>query len=224
MPQAKMGGKPVLRLLALGGPELTDVLQSRADGGGKLDHGLRDRVATRYDGRVDVALTRSEGATFATLAERAPLIGNDVDVVLISTHSEVEGAGRLDVERLRADGRRVFEAFKEAGAHILVLNTSTVDPRDHVTNYYGHEDDTPSLRAHKVALALIDLSYEQGVSIIDADRLLAELGAETHVESLGRYSAEASEVVCDEVVRVLADYGFFEERPLVVQAGRGGGR
>jgi hypothetical protein len=99
---------------------------------------------------------------------------------------------------------------------------STVDPEDTVTNYHALEDDTPALRAHKVALTLIDLSHELGISIIDADRLLAEMGGERNVEGVGRYSPEASEVLCDEVLRILADYGFFEERPLVVQAGRGG--
>jgi hypothetical protein len=221
MSEVKMGGKPKTRILALGGQDVLDVLVSRNDGGTKLTKGLKERAAERFGDKVTIELVSEPGATLEALAGwKAP--ADLPDVVLVSTLSDVTGQGRMDVSQLHEHGKNAIRALKGSGAHIFVMNISTVDPNDAVTNYFGLENDTAALRAHKVALTLIDLSHELGISIIDSDRLLAEMGAERHVESVGRYSAEASEVLCEEILRVLADYGFFEERPLVVQAGRGG--
>lgn len=221
MADVKMGGKPKLQILALGGQELTDVLAARSEGGTKLARGLKEKAAEQFGGKVQVDVASQPGARLGTFADwKAP--SESPDVVLVSTLSDVVGPGRLDVSRLHEEGKNAIKALKGSGAHVFVMNVSTVDPNDTVTNYHALEDDTPALRAHKVALTLIDLSHELGVSIIDADRLLAEMGAERNVEGVGRYSPEASEALCDEVLRILADYGFFEERPLVVQAGRGG--
>lgn len=215
-----MGGKPKTRILALGGQDLADVLLSRNDGGTKLAKGLKEKAAEQFGDKFAIEIVSEPGATLEALANwKAP--DQLPDVVLVSTLSDVAGVGKLDISRLHEDGKGAIRALKGSGAHVLVLNVSTVDPDDSVTNYHGLENDTPALRAHKMALTLIDLSHELGISIIDADRLLAEMGAEKNTESVGRYTPAGSEVVCDEVLRVLADYGFFEERPLVVQAGRG---
>lgn len=221
MADAKMGGRPKLQILALGGQELTDVLAGRSEGGTKLARGLKEKAAEQFGGKVQVDISYQPGTRLGALSGwSAP--ADSLDVVLVSTLSDVVGPGRLDVSRLHEDGKNAIKSLRGSGAHVLVMNVSTVDPDDTVTNYHDLEDDTPALRAHKIALTLIDLSHELGISIIDADRLLAELGAERNVEGIGRYSPDASEVLCNEVLRVLADYGFFEERPLVVQAGRGG--
>lgn len=219
MTDAKMGGKPNLVILAIGGQDLTDILANRQDGGSKLDKGLRDRVAERFDGEFKVALRSQPGATMRDLANWVATEASDI--VLVSTLADVTGIGQIEVSRLHEEGQTAMKALKASGAHVIVFNVSTFDPSDTVTNYHGLEHDTPALRAHKVALTLIDLSAEQGISIVDADRLLAEMGAQRHVESIGRYSSEATEVLCEEVLRVITDYGFFEERPLMVQAGRG---
>ena len=221
MAVVKMGGQPKLQILAFGDQELTDVLAGRSDGGTKLARGLKEKAAERFGGKVQVDIASQPGTQLGALTDWSAT-AQTPDVVLVSTLSDVVGPGRLDVSRFHEDGKNAIKSLKGLGAHVLVMNVSTVDPDDAVTNYHALSDDTPALRAHKVALSLIDLSHELGISIIDADRLLAEMGAERNVEQVGRYSPEASEVLCDEVLRVLADYGFFEERPLVVQAGRGG--
>ncbi|HJU81952.1 MAG TPA: hypothetical protein VJ796_09420 [Acidimicrobiia bacterium] len=221
MSEVKMGGKPILSILAVGGQELIDVLLAKSDGGTKLDKGLPERATDRFGDRFRIEVSNQTGVTLGALADWTPS-AEGPDVILISTLPDVIAPGRIDLSALHEDGKAAIRALKGSGGHLVFMNVSTVEPNDFVSSYHGLTNDTPSLRAHKVALTLIDLSYQHGVSIIDADRLLAEMGAERHVEAIGRYSAEASEVICDEVLRVLADYGFFEERPLVVQAGRGG--
>jgi hypothetical protein len=106
-------------------------------------------------------------------------------------------------------------------AHVLIYNCSTVDPHDHIDNYHGKEDNK-ELRTHKLDLALMHLSVQEGISIIDVDRLIAEMGAQEHVRSWCDYSDEAHEAIKYEFLRVVEDIGFFENRPLLMQLGRKG--
>jgi hypothetical protein len=106
-------------------------------------------------------------------------------------------------------------------AHVLVLNCSPLDPREHTHDYHGRPD-TPAVRIQRYNLALIELSMQEGISIIDVHRLIAELGGERHVKGYGRYSAEAHSAISRESLRVLEDIGFFEPRPLVLQIGQKG--
>ncbi|MGI8517438.1 MAG: hypothetical protein ACR2ME_03715 [Acidimicrobiia bacterium] len=217
---ARLGGQPQLRVLAVGGAELIDLVASREDGGTKLTKGLAEKVTDDFDGKYKVELESRAGATAAELvADLAGLQADPPDVVVLSLLPDVVAAGRLDVETFRAALRALCVSLKEAGSYVLIANVSTVDSADTVTNYFGWSGDSPNLRAHKVASTILDLSNQLGISVIDSDRLLAEIGAHGHVESLGHYSADASAVIRDEIYRILADYGFFEERPLMAQAG-----
>lgn len=222
MTTPKMGGQPRLRVLAIGGPELTNVIASTRDGGSKLTSGLREKLAATYEGKFDLDVTTHPAVTMKDLGDIIPSLNENPDVVLLSVLADVTGKGHLDTDRFEADARKVATALKEQGAHVIFLNVSTIDPDDTVTNYHGLEDDPPSLRAHKTALAILDLSNQLGVSVVDADRLLAEIGAALHVERIGHYDAEASDIVCEEIKRILEDYGFFEARPVMAQSGKRG--
>jgi hypothetical protein len=117
---------------------------------------------------------------------------------------------------------RLVQRIKERlEAHVLVYNCSTVDPHDHIDNFHGQEDNN-ELRTHKLNLALMQLSVQEGISIIDVDRLIAEMGAQEHVQRWCEYSDEACDAIGQESLRVLEDIGFFENRPLVMQLGRKG--
>ena len=218
----KLGGQPKLRLLLVGGDELIDLVASTRNGGSKLESGLQEKVAAAYDGRFEVVVTYHPGGTMSDLYESLSDTNGDPDVVLVSVLADVLGKGRFDVSAFEDAGHRVARMLKDRGAHVVFANVSTVDPRDLVTNYFGLPDDPPSLRAHKAALAIIDLSNQLGISVLDADRLLAEMGAAQHVVTIGRYSSQASDALCDEIKRILEDYGFFENRPLMVQSGKRG--
>jgi hypothetical protein len=67
----------------------------------------------------------------------------------------------------------------------------------------------------------MELSVREGISVIDVERLVAEHGASRHVLQAGRYSPQVNQAICQELLRVLEDIGFFEDRPLVMQVGRG---
>ena len=135
-----------------------------------------------------------------------------------SDHYEPQGL--VPVERFRQGFARLAAEIKERmAAHIIVFNCFTFDPDDHTRSYFGVQD-TPALRALKFNLALIDISTEEGISIVDVDRVLAELGGASHVTNAFRYSPQACELIRDEFFRVLQDIGFFEHRPLVMQVGR----
>ena len=113
----------------------------------------------------------------------------------------------------------VGEIKRRLEAHVIFLNCSSVDPDDRVHAYTGR-GETWSLRAHRFNLALMELSSLEGISIVDVDRLVAELGGADHVLGRLRYSWEARRAIAEELVYVLEDIGFFEPRPLVAQIGR----
>jgi hypothetical protein len=108
-------------------------------------------------------------------------------------------------------------AKDQVGAHLLFYNCSPIDPSDQVFNYY-RRPETMVERIRKLNLTLLKLSMETGISIIDVERVVAELGA-AEVPTRLRYTDRAAEAIRDEVVRVLDDIGFFELRPLLMQIG-----
>lgn len=209
-----------MRVLLVGGADLLDVVAGKNAGGNKLALGLAERIAQEFEGKYSIELETRPGAPVSGMIEHLASVKSDApDVVILSFFADLLANGRLDIDAFRDEAREVCKFLKEAGSYVLIANVCTFHREDTTTNYFTVPADTPSLRAHKVAASILDLSHELGISVIDADRLLAEVGAFNHVESLGHYSAEASGLVCDEILRILTDYGFFEERPLMAQAG-----
>lgn len=130
--------------------------------------------------------------------------------------------GPISVQQFKENFVRLIRAVKEQlHAHVIVYNCSSVDPDDHTHNYHGLED-TLAVRVQRFNLALLKISGLEGISIIDVDRLIAELGGEKHVAKAFNYSTEACQAICQEFMRVLEDIGFFEDRFLVPQVGKKG--
>ncbi len=80
-----------------------------------------------------------------------------------------------------------------------------------------------SLRIQRLDLMVIGVSHEEGISIIDVDRKVAELGAGGNVVAPMVYGPAAAAAIIDETMRVVADYGFLDDRPLLAQVGAKGG-
>jgi hypothetical protein len=227
MRKVKMGGRPVLRVFLKGDDDLQRALLEPGAGPPRLRAGLRDLLRERGRG-AELELRQEPGATAAELLEEAEgrrecalWSGGPCDVAAFSLQPEALRPGGGPA-RFKADFRRVIRAAKERlDAHLLVFNCSSLDPDDDVHNYHGRED-TLALRIHKLNLALMELSVEEGISIVDVDRQVAEMGGQRHVLAPCRYSEEAYEAVGREFLRVLEDIGFFEARPLVLQVGQGG--
>ncbi|CAG0941160.1 hypothetical protein BROC_01307 [Candidatus Brocadiaceae bacterium] len=131
--------------------------------------------------------------------------------------------GLIQVQQFKENFVRLIRAIKERlNAHIIVYNCSSVDLEDQTYNYYKLQNDVLSLRIHKFNFALIEISTSEGISIIDVDRLIAELGGERHVMKRLSYSKEACHAICQEFQKVIEDIGFFENRPLLMQIGQRG--
>ncbi|WP_335168263.1 hypothetical protein [Nostoc sp.] len=126
----------------------------------------------------------------------------------------------LSAEQSQANFSQIVQLLKETtGAYIICYNCCDFDPSDRTTNYHKI-GETLRLRIQKLNLALLKLSMQEGISIIDVELLLAELGAAQHVTKALDYSLEAYQVICQEFLRVITDVGFFENRPLLKQIGR----
>jgi hypothetical protein len=218
------GGSPTLTVLVGANDDVRDCVLPHARGG-KGDWGLAERVKDYTKGTITVALRHSRAASAEqVLAEiRAdPSALADVDVVVISIEADASVTSPSPdaaAARFGETMREIARIVKDNEAHLIVFNGSTYDPADPPSCYDGVES-TPALVIHQLNCVLIGQSVLDGLSIIDIDRIMAEIGGRSHVEKPLSYSPHACDVVCDELVRVLDDYGFFENRPLLAQVGR----
>lgn len=127
--------------------------------------------------------------------------------------------GRTNADTYKENLTKLVQALKEkTTAHIMMLGCSTFDPKEEPHNLYGREVSLTE-QTHRLNLVLLELSFSEGVTFIDVDRLLAEIGCRQHVSEPLHYSNEAYASIRDDVKRVISDVGFFEERPLLVQMG-----
>lgn len=214
-----MGGRSPLRVFVQGSPDLVDTVFSKDEGGRKLDIGLADLVHEEHAGAFRAEVSRGPHVGIDGLLEQLPApAGQDLDIVLLSLQLDVVGSRA--VEEFRGSFVRTIDSLKSGwGAHVLVLGASSVDPDDDVHDYHGIED-TPATRIHRFNLAILEIAMQTGISIIDVDRIIAELGGAQHVLRVLDYSPEAHRTILRELHRVIADIGFFEARPLMPQIGR----
>lgn len=228
-----MSEATALKILLHANADLADGFLAKTDGGSQLSAGVVERV-NRIDG-VNATVMHESSDGFAALRSAlesgdSPMLSSEADIVVLSIADDVlaldERAAAMDeaVHLVRADLVAVVELIKEKlGAHVLVANHSTVDPLDNTFNFQGVTPEPVSLRIQRLDLMLIGVSHETGISIIDVDRKVAELGAGGNVIGAMQYGPRAAAVIADEVVRILEDYGFFDDRPLLAQVGAKGG-
>jgi hypothetical protein len=225
-----------MRVLALGGDVVRNAFLAKNDGGAHLDHGLATELNTTPS-NVELAVTYDEYGGLGDLRTRLDagtlesIYGSTPHVVVLDVSGEAEQLTnrakdpRDAVAGFHDDLVAVFDAIKrDCGAHVLVVGVSSFDPGDPVSNFHGFSVEPIMLRAHRINLALFQTSHEVGLSVIDVDRLVAEAGGGKVVPGPLELSPEGSAMVRDETLRVLADYGFFDERTLVAQVGTRGER
>jgi len=215
-----------IKLFLSGTDRLRDMLCSTADGGSKLSRGVREIVAERYPGRaeVEVVFESSRGASSLRQAVEAgpsQLSSSRSDIVVTSVDAEFTATEAASADEYEADMLAAIRSIKsDPGSHIIVLLASTIDPETIVSNYQREESDPNSLRVHRYDLAAMRLSFEEGISVLDVDRIIAEMGAADHVPAFLDYSEAACDAISQEMVRIMDDYAFFDERPLLPQVGR----
>jgi hypothetical protein len=122
---------------------------------------------------------------------------------------EFEQVGLTDPNQYERDLLALVNAYRENwNSAVLILNASTIDPNDKIYTYRGLEDHLP-LRINLFNLALLRVSMQAGVSIVDIDRLVAEVGAKHVIKPL-QYSDEVATIINQEIVRIIADLGLAE--------------
>ena len=127
--------------------------------------------------------------------------------------------GPMSPDQFKGSLQHVVRSIKRRlNAHVIVFSASPIDPGDDVHNYVCVED-TFSLRVHKFNHALAQLSVLEGISIVDAERIMAEHGEE-HLLGRLRYSDRVNLALRADFLRILEDIGFFEARPLMLQLSR----
>ncbi|CAN5321427.1 MAG: hypothetical protein ACR2JP_11670 [Acidimicrobiia bacterium] len=222
-----------VEVLVAGSLHHVNTMASRPDGGSVLTAGITEIAARRYPAvRVDLdveivagfdELRRRLEAGSGLLGERTP------DVVILSVDDEVRRLGSRGpdpasaVEAVRGDLVALTGLFKAAGVRVLVANACTVDPESWPRTYAGLDQEPVGLRAHRLDVMLIEVSHTDGISVIDVDRAIAELGATGRLDAAMVYGAEACERIAEDTVSVLEDYGFLDDRPLLEQVGAGSG-
>ncbi|HEY5410217.1 MAG TPA: hypothetical protein VIJ94_05760, partial [Caulobacteraceae bacterium] len=71
--------------------------------------------------------------------------------------------------------------------------------------------DSLAVRIRRFNLMLMDLSRQTGVSIVDVDSIVAKAGADRVKLDFNHLTGEGNRLVAEEVVRVLEDYGLFDD-------------
>lgn len=221
-----MNGDDSVKILLSGSSRLREIMYSDSDGGSD-PRGLRELVNERFGEVVAVELDFEASGGASELREalsvgRSKIVEASPDLLVLSVDVDLDRpASEGEAERYYEDTLHVIRSIKEdPGSHIVVLNASTIDPGQLVSNYQRVTEEPGSLRAHKYDLAVVRLSFEEGISIVDVDRILAERGAAGHVLEFQGYSSIARDAIRAELVRIMEDYGFFDERPLLPQIGR----
>jgi len=215
-----------IKLFLSGTDRLRDMLCSTADGGRKISQGVRELVAAQYAGKaeVDVVFEPSTGAASfrqAVEAGSSELSKSGANIVVTSVDAEFAASTKASVEDFESDMLAAIRSIKaDPGSHVIVLLASTIDPETIVSNYQREESDPTSLRVHRYDLAAMRLSFEEGISVLDVDRIIAEMGAADHVPAFLDYSETACQAIAKEMVRIMDDYAFFDDRPLLPQVGR----
>lgn len=134
------------------------------------------------------------GAPQKIAKDQMPWLRAECDMMPLLGVEEALKSWRAVVARIRA----------RSAAPILFYNLSTVAPGDMLANYRGLAP-TLTTRIKQFNLALIDLSAETGVFIVDVDRLAARHGADLLKLDAVRLNAKGSRLVAEEVIRILRE-------------------
>jgi hypothetical protein len=132
------------------------------------------------------------GAPQKIVKDQMPWLRAECDMMPLLGADEALKSWKAVVARIRI----------RSAAPILFYNLSTVAPGDVLANYRGLAP-TLTTRIKQFNLALIDLSAETGVFIVDVDRLSARYGADALKLDAVRLNAKGSRLVAEEVLRIL---------------------
>lgn len=225
--QEKLGGRSPIKIALVATDDLIATFGGTAEAEAELSALIAREFAPGFE--VEFEVLDPPGLAFESAAWDP--IGESVsegnhDIVLLSVAVWLGGLG---TDPAPGEGpARGFGALVEdvsrrlkegTGAHGVLVNGSTLDPTDPTFDYSG-APETARERIRRLNLACFMASMAEGVSVVDVDRIVADLGGEGHVRGPLDYSPELRERIRVELARIMDDIGFFESRPLLAQVGQ----
>lgn len=108
----------------------------------------------------------------------------------------------------------VIERVQGASNALIVWFAASTVSGEQEPHHWGRTERPYSVRANRLNLAVARLSQKWGVCFVDADRVLAEMGAKAHVEGPCVYSTEACARLEEEFARILREAGVVDRLPL----------
>jgi GDSL-like Lipase/Acylhydrolase family len=125
--------------------------------------------------------------------------------------TQFEPVPRLSPADAVANFRSIIDRIREKSeAPILIYNLSPIIPNESVHCYLGLSE-TLSTRIRKFNLALVELSEETGISIVDVDSIIARQGADELKIDAMHLTPAGYRLVAHEVIRLLDELGLFDD-------------
>ena len=119
--------------------------------------------------------------------------------------SEFEPLGRISVDQSMRNFTSIIGKLRESGIpNVVMFNVLTVEPGV-TTHNYQVVRDPQGLRRREFNTAIMDLSKELGVGIVDVDRVLKESGVVHLQVDFGHYPPQAYKPIGQATMNVLRD-------------------
>jgi hypothetical protein len=215
--------QPAQRLLWVQAPDVRDLVVGIPDGGRRLQGGLA--VALAPAARLEISQIGPHGWERTLEILRAQQgDSTNVDFLLTSVSSELTDPSHTPLGSLVDLARFVQE---NRPGRVAVLNASSLIPRpprgDHPAR---RQAEALSLRIRQLNLTVMEASHATGLSVVDADQLVAERTLPEKVIGPFDYSPQVCEALQSRLVSILQELGFAERSvmeariPFVRQAGQ----
>lgn len=109
------------------------------------------------------------------------------------------------VENITRSLRSIALGLESCGADLVVFNTSTFVPNEKVYWFREGDPDTISVRAARMNLVVDALVKELDITLVDVDRVAAEIGARRAVIGPARYAPETFDALAEETIAMILD-------------------
>jgi hypothetical protein len=198
-----------------------DLVVGIPEGGRKLDGGLA--LGRAPSARLAITGIGNQGwKKTLELLRTEEGVSKGTDMLLTSISSELLDPSPEPRECLTELARFVQE---DRQGRVAVLNASSLIPRPPSSNFRARSDaDALSLRIRQLNLLAMEASHATGLSVVDADQLVAEKSIPEKVTGPYDYSRPVCEALQSRLVSILHELGFAERSvmearlPLVQQA------
>ena len=156
-----------LRVAFVGSHDLRELLLE--SGGADQEHGLAANLSAST--HVEFSQLPPQGWTSMLGTLRSNGSTDPFDVLLTSATAELDDPGREPREALIELARFAGERHR---VHVVVLNASTLLSGPDTAGHISRDAEPLDLRIRRLNLAIMEASKATGLSVLDADRLVAE--------------------------------------------------